>query len=67
MKSKDLRAKLFETIEAVSDGSMDVKDAKAIASLSSEINKSATVELTKIRLEMNMGAKSQNFGEMKLS
>jgi hypothetical protein len=49
-KIEDLRNHLFETIELLKDGDIDVERAKAIADVAHQINLSAKVEIDYLKL-----------------
>lgn len=62
----DLNAKLFDTIEKLEKGEMDVKHAQAIVNVSNAISNNAKLMLSAAKLSKNPSISNQLFGEKKL-
>lgn len=67
MKTKDLRKKLFDSIEKIEKGDMAPSDGRNIVGMANQINLSMQTELKSQQMAINAGKKAEEIGELKIA
>ncbi len=64
--TKELRKFLAETMKSVSDGDISPSDGRNIVGMANQISISMQTELKKQKLDLEMGRKVDQFGQLAL-